>query len=68
MDRVHFGKTDDTQLGREFQQEFVQVFREHTGLTFKAKRFNLLTKEEQDKIINEAGRRVQEKRKEKLIG
>ena len=63
MSRVHFGRTDDTQINREYQKEFVLVFEERTGMKFKQSRFMLLTKEEQDRIITEAGRRVQRKRK-----
>ena len=66
MDRIHFGRTDDSRFRREFGREFLKVFEERIGMKFNRARYLLLTKEEQDRIVTEASKRVQEKRKRRL--
>ena len=59
---VQFGRTDESQLKRDISEEIPKVFRNRYGRDYSKFHWEQLTRFEQDQIINEAGKRANDRR------
>lgn len=63
MDRVHFSRSDESKLKKEIAQEFGRLYHNKYG----NRNPTTLSTLELDQLKTEAGKRVQDKRKGRLI-
>ena len=61
--RIHVKRTDESQIIRGIDEEAKKLYRDRYG----KRNPNTLSTQELDDITNEAGKRVQDKRKGRLI-
>jgi len=63
MDRVHITRSDQLRLNREISEEAKKLYRDRYG----KRNPNTLSTQELDDITTEAGKRVQDRRKGRLV-